>query len=184
MLVLLALLVGLAVGHARGGNLRTILLHRPRRLRLLVTAIGLYTIGVLGGWIWTPLLPTFSALCGFALAYFAWVNQDLRGTRLVAAGFAANSLVLLVNGAVPFSTSAAMRAGIPDVAAATDELNTPTAGAIFPWLGEVIPVAFPLLPQVASPGDIAIAAGIALVVASAMLPAAAPARQQLPQAAS
>lgn len=170
VLVVFTLIAGLAVGFARGGRFRASAMRVPKRVRLLITALGLYTLGVLGSWVWAPLLPTFSALCGFTLAYFAWVNRDLTGARLVALGFAANATVLLINGAVPVSESAAGRAGITDVTNATDGMHVPAADATLSWLGEVIPVAFPLMPQVASPGDIAIAAGLALAVVSAMTP--------------
>lgn len=183
MLIALGLMVGLVIGYARGGRLRTASLRRPKRLRLLLTALALYTLGILGGLAWSPLLSIFTALCGFTLAYFAWVNHQFRGARLVAIGLAGNAFVLLINGGIPVSTSAAARAGVSDPGTVADGMHVPAADAVLPWLGEVIPVAFPLLPQVASPGDLILAAGLALVASSA-LPAPAASTRSAPNRAA
>lgn len=166
MLVVIALVLGVVVGHARGGRLGLLITHQPTRARLLLTALGLYVVGVLASWAWEPLLAVMSALSGLTLAYFAWVNRELDGARLVALGLSTNAIVLLANGAVPVSTSAALRAGLTGIA--FDERHVGTAEATLPWLGKVIPVAFPPLPQVVSPGDVAIAAGLGLVATFGM----------------
>lgn len=173
MLVLVALAAGLAVGYARDGRLRRLLDQPPERSRLLLTALGLVVVGVLAGWAWEPLLAFFSALSGLAIAFYAWINRRFQGALLVAGGFALNALVLLLNGAVPVSEQAADRIGADTTLAASDVV--PTAGATLPWLGKVIPVAFPPSPEVVSAGDVAIAAGLGLVVAAGMTrrPAAA-----------
>lgn len=166
VLVLVAVAAGLAVGYARDGRLRRLLDQPPERSRLLLTALGLVVVGVLAGWAWGPLLAFFSALSGLAIAFYAWINRRFQGALLVAGGFALNALVLLLNGAVPVSEQAADRIGADTTLAASDVV--PTSGATLPWLGKVIPVAFPPSPEVVSAGDVAIAAGLGLVVAAGM----------------
>ncbi|HEU0214413.1 MAG TPA: DUF5317 domain-containing protein [Jiangellaceae bacterium] len=168
-LLLLSLTAGVAIGYARGGSLVGLVRLPLRRNRLLVTALSLYVLGVFGGWAWEPLLGVLSALSWLTVALYAWVNRGIPGAALVAFGLAANGLVLLLNGAVPVSTEAAARAGadrIPVIGTSAREPIGPDTR--LPWLGKTIPVAFPPRPEVVSPGDVAMAAGLALVVSQAM----------------
>lgn len=184
-LVLLALAAGLAAGYARRGRLRRLAAHPPIRSRLILTALGLYALGVAGSWAWEPLLPTLTALCWFTLGFYAWLNRGYHGARLIALGLAANGLVIMLNGAMPISTTAQERAGVaPTVAAGpgngasapagaepAEETGRVTAigdGTTLPFLGKVVPVAFPPRPEVVSPGDIAVAAGCAAALATGM----------------
>ncbi len=164
-LVLLALVAGVVAGFARGGGLARLATLRPRRNRLLVTAIGLHALGVLGGWLWDPLLPMLVGLSWAVLAFYAWVNRPIHGAALLAAGLAANAVVLLANGAMPVSGSAAARAGAdPAVVLETGDHEPIASDSRLPWLGKVVPVAFPPRPEVVSPGDVAVAAGIAVLL--------------------
>jgi hypothetical protein len=169
-LVLLALAGGVMVGFARGGGLAGIFQLPLRRHRLLLTALGLYVLGVLGGWAWEPLLSILAALAWLTIALYAWVNRRVHGAALVAAGLAANGLVLLLNGAVPVSHSAATDAGV-DPAAVVDTAGHEASGpdTLLPWLGKTVPVAFPPHPEVVSPGDVAVAAGLAVMVGLGMV---------------
>jgi hypothetical protein len=169
-LVLLALAGGVMVGFARGGGLAGIFQLPLRRHRLLLTALGLYVLGVLGGWAWEPLLSILAALAWLTIALYAWVNRRVHGAALVAAGLAANGLVLLLNGAVPVSHSAATDAGV-DPAAVVDTAGHEVSGpdTLLPWLGKTVPVAFPPHPEVVSPGDVAVAAGLAVMVGLGMV---------------
>jgi hypothetical protein len=169
-LVLLALAGGVVVGFARGGGLAGIFQLPLRRHRLLLTALGLYVLGVLGGWAWEPLLSILAALAWLTIALYAWVNRRVHGAALVAAGLAANGLVLLLNGAVPVSQSAAKDAGA-DPAAVVDTAGHEAIGpdTLLPWLGKTVPVAFPPHPEVVSPGDVAVAAGLAVMVGLGMV---------------
>jgi hypothetical protein len=137
---------------------------------LLLTALGLYVLGVLGGWAWEPLLSILAALAWLTIALYAWVNRRVHGAALVAAGLAANGLVLLLNGAVPVSHSAATDAGV-DPAAVVDTAGHEASGpdTLLPWLGKTVPVAFPPHPEVVSPGDVAVAAGLAVMVGLGMV---------------
>ena len=171
VLLLLTLAAGTAVGYARHGRLKRLAVDPPTRNRLVLTALGIYALGVLGGWAWQPLLPTLTATCWLVLAFYAWVNRGRRGAQLVALGLAANGLVILLNGGMPVSASAEARAGVEPsagVTEVTDHATVAGTGTTLGWLGKSIPVAFPPSPEVVSPGDIALAAGGAAVLASGM----------------
>ncbi|WP_053203264.1 DUF5317 domain-containing protein [Jiangella muralis] len=170
-LLLLALAAGLAAGYARGGRLRRLGERPPVRSRLILTALGAYAVGVAGSWVWEPLLPAMTALCWCTLAFYAWLNRSYHGARLIALGLAANGLVILLNGGMPVSAPAQQRAGVETtVAERPDEGVVTLAGddTRLPWLGKAIPVAFPPRPEAVSPGDLAVAAGVAAALATAM----------------
>ena len=168
-LVLLALAGGVMFGYARDGRLARLGRLPLRRNRLLLTAISIYVLGVLGGLLWEPLLGILSGLAWLTIAFYAWVNRAVQGFALVAAGLAANGLVLLINAAMPVSVEAAERAGAdPSALLAATERTELGPDTLLPWLGKTVPIAFPPRPEVVSPGDVAVAAGLALAVAAAM----------------
>jgi hypothetical protein len=168
-LVLLAVAAGVVVGYARGGTVGRLATLRPARNRLLLTAIGLHALGVLGGWLWEPLLPALTGLSWTVLGYYAWVNRAIQGAALIAAGLIANAAVMLANGTIPVSADAAARAGtdVAEVVASGNHEIT-SADTRLAWLGKVVPVAFPPRPEVVTPGDVAVAAGLALVVGTGL----------------
>lgn len=174
-LVLLALVAGVVIGYARGGGVGRLLGLRPTRNRLLLTALGLYAVGVLGSFAWESLLPLCAGLFWAVLAYYAWVNRAIPGASLVAAGLAANALVLLVNGHVPVSESAAARAGaVPDDVTAGLLHEPMDDDTRLEALGKSVPVAFPPRPEVISPGDVGVAAGLAVIVSMGLTRRRAP----------
>lgn len=168
-LVIIAVLVGAVAGLARGGGLARVATLRPVRSRLLLTGLGGYAVGVMLALLWSPALAFFAALAMLIWAFYAWLNRSIQGALLIAAGLAANALVLLVNGAIPVSEQAAERAGADLAEAVSPQLNE-TAGqdSNLVWLGKSVPIAFPPRPEVVSPGDLAIAAGFAVVVCMGM----------------
>ncbi|WP_123788360.1 DUF5317 domain-containing protein [Phytoactinopolyspora halophila] len=169
VLVVLALAAGLVVGYAKRGRLHQLADPLPARNRLLFTALGVYVLAVFAGLAWDSALPTLSALSWFIVAYYAWVNRWMPGARLVAFGIATNALVLLLNGAVPVSTDAAARAGVDTTGITTDQNVEPANDSTrLSWLSKNIPVALPMRPEVVSPGDITIAAGLATILATGM----------------
>ena len=173
--MLLAVAGGVVIGFARGGGLAGIVQLPLRRHRLLLTALGLYVLGVLAGAAWEPLLSMLAGLAWLTFAYYAWVNRQVHGAALVAAGLAANGLVLLLNGAVPVSLFAASHAGADPEALVEPADHEPSGpDTLLPWLGKTVPVAFPPRPEVVSPGDVAVAAGLALVVGMGMTRATRP----------
>ena len=177
-LALLAIGAGVMVGYARGGGLARLSTLRPRRNRLLVTAIGLHALGVLAGWLWEPLLPVLVSLSWALLAYYAWMNRPIPGTILIAVGLAANAAVLLANGAMPVSETAAARAGADQAAIlASGDHEPEDSHTRLPWLGKVVPVAFPPRPEVVTPGDVSVAAGIAVLLGMGLTGRREPARR-------
>jgi hypothetical protein len=109
-------------------------------------------------------------------------NARLPGVPLVALGLLLNVVVVGANAAMPVSVSAASRAGISraDLHLARDAMREPTGpDTRLRALGDVVPVALPRRPQVVSPGDVLVAAGIGL-----LLVMAGPRRAQTPRRAA
>jgi hypothetical protein len=101
-----------------------------------------------------------SAVAGLA---FCLRNIRLAGVPLVTLGLFCNALVVLLNGAMPVSVAAAARANVPtgEIASGSDARHSiADAGTTWRWLGDVIPAPLPWRPEVVSPGDALIAAGL------------------------
>ena len=99
-------------------------------------------------------------------------NSRLPGVPLIALGLLLNVVVITVNGAMPVSVSAANRAGLSraDLRLAQDAMRMPaTDDTRLSSLGDVVPVALPRWPQVVSPGDVLVAAGVGLLLVTAGL---------------
>jgi hypothetical protein len=114
----------------------------------LVPELAIWTLGVAFVAINLPVLPTKArmALC------------------LLAVGFTLNTLVTVLNGAMPFSVQAARTAGFSeDVIATSGPLYVAVSDqTMLPVLADVIPV--PLLQKVISIGDVLMFIGIAWLV--------------------
>ena len=167
-LVVVVLLGALAIGVLRGGRLAALgelRLHRPG---LVAAAVAVQVVGALAG---GRLHAVGLALSAVLVAGFLLVNRDRAGLGLVALGLVANALVVVANGAMPVSVAAAARAGVDlqDVAAGLDPRRE-LAGAATRLrpLGDVVPVPLPLRPEVASPGDVLVAAGLGRLVVVAL----------------
>jgi hypothetical protein len=94
------------------------------------------------------------------------------GVPLVTLGLVLNAAVVAANGAMPVSIDAAFRAGVPtgDIAAGLDARHEIAGrGTVWRRLGDVIPVPLPARPEVVSPGDVLVAAGLAELVVVGML---------------
>lgn len=99
-------------------------------------------------------------LATYALAgWFLWLNRDLPGLRLIAAGGALNAAAIAANGGVMPASPAALEAA--GLAAATGFANSDVVpGARLAALGDVIPVPGPeWIANVLSVGDLTIFAG-------------------------
>jgi len=181
-LLVLALLAALVVGWVSSGSLDRLGRLPLRSRRLVVLAFLAQLVGtVVGG----PLHPVgLAASAGLVVAFLAR-NRSIRGTGLIALGLLANALVVGANGAMPVSLHAAARAGVAveDLAAGARH-EVADRGTRLPWLGDVVPVAFPPRPEVVSPGDVLVTAGAAQLVVVGMTrraprpPAARPAAGQ------
>jgi Family of unknown function (DUF5317) len=112
-------------------------------------------------------LAAVALLIGFLLH-----NTRLAGVPLVAVGLLANTVVVLANGAMPVSRWAAAKAGVDlhDIAAGLDARHV-VAGATTSArvLSDVIPVRIPWWPEVVSPGDVLVAAGLGLLLVTGLL---------------
>ena len=144
---------------------------RGRRLVVIAVVAQLPGAGVAEvtgtGWVYAV------GLAVSALAALAFCARNLRvtGVPLVTAGLLLNAVVVGANAAMPVSIAAAARAGvsIDQIAAGNDPRHEIAgAGTHLRPLGDVIPAPLPVLPEVASPGDLLIAAGLAELVVLAM----------------
>jgi hypothetical protein len=165
-LLALALLVALAVGWACNGSLDRLGALPLRSRRLVVLAFAVQLAGTLAG---GPFYPAGLAVSAVLVVAFLARNRSVRGTGLLALGLLANALVVAANGAMPVSTHAAARAGVPLERLADDPRHELADGRTrLPWLADVVPVAFPPRPEVVSPGDVLVAAGAAQLVVAGM----------------
>jgi hypothetical protein len=107
--------------------------------------------------------PAGLAVSAASALVFCFANRKVAGVPLVALGLVLNAVVVARNSAMPVSISAAARAGVSTLTVATgnDPRHT-IAGRGSHWraLGDVIPVPLPVSPEVVSPGDVLVAAGL------------------------
>jgi Family of unknown function (DUF5317) len=162
-----ALAVTLVTG---GGGLGHV---RLRALRLVVAAavVQVGTSVLAPGS--APLRATALVLTAVLVALFVYGNRRVAGTPLIGLGLLLNVMVVAANAAMPVSVDAARRAGItPDALHLEDDAMREPLGAstLLPWLGDVVPVALPWSPQVVSPGDVLVAAGVGLLLVAAQTP--------------
>ncbi len=140
---------------------------RSRGVGLLVVAAAVQVIVAL--WPAAQEWPRLAALAVSALlvALFLAANRRLPGVPLIGLGLLLNAAVVAANGAMPVSLRAAAAAGIrpADVRLEGDGLReTASDGTRWSLLGDTIPVALPRFPQVVSPGDLLVAAGVGLLL--------------------
>lgn len=165
-LVLVVLLCAVLVGRVCGGSLERLGALDLRQRRLVVAALAVQALGtIVGG----PFHAVGLAGSAALVTVFLVANRGVRGTGLVALGLGANALVVALNGAMPVSPEAAVRAGV----ALEPELDTRHVVADdstrLALLGDVVPVHLPLRPEVVSPGDVLVASGLAQLVVVGMV---------------
>ena len=170
VLAVVALLVAVALGYGTGGSLERLGRISLRARRLVWAAVLTQLAGTLVG---GPLYPLGLGVSALLVAAFLARNRGVRGTGLLALGLLSNALVVALNGAMPVSEAAAGRAG----ATTQDILNGSDArheiagpDTRLRRLGDIIPVPAPWRPEVVSPGDVAVAAGLAQLVLLGMRP--------------
>jgi hypothetical protein len=175
-LTIVVLVGAVAVGYALNGTWTGLTTLRLRWRRMVVAAViaqtGGAALGILGvtdarhGYV---LGLATSAMCAAA---FCVGNLRVPGVPLVTLGLAANALVVTLNGAMPVSIVAALRAGVPitEIAAGVDARHDIAGGGtVWRSLGDVIPLPLPLRPEVVSPGDVLVASGLGELVVMGML---------------
>jgi hypothetical protein len=168
VLVLVVAVLALAAAALTGGLALGQL--KLRAIRLLVAAAGLQ----LSTSILLPGSGTARAvaliLTALLVGLFVYGNWAVAGTPLIGLGLLLNIVVITANAAMPVSVHAAARAGLTRVELGldTDAMREPaTSSTRLPWLGDVVPVALPWRPQVVSPGDVLVAAGVGLLLVAA-----------------
>jgi hypothetical protein len=166
--VLVVIMAALLVGYGRGGSLERLGRLPLQRPVLVVAALVFQVLGALaGGWRY----PAGLALSALLAGLFLVLNRTIAGLALVGGGLVLNALVVGLNGAMPVSVDAAGRAGIStqDIISGADPRHElADSGTRLRLIGDVVPVAMPLRPEVVSPGDVLIAAGLAQLVVTAM----------------
>lgn len=168
VLAVVTMLAGVIVGLARGGTLQRLGSLPIRRSGWVWAAAGAQLAGALIG---GPAYPLGLALSAGLVGRFLLANRGIRGTGLLALGLLANAAVVALNGAMPVSLDAAGRAGTTtqDILTGADRRHEiATADTRLPWLGDVIATPWPLRPEVVSPGDVLVAAGLGQLVALGM----------------
>jgi hypothetical protein len=174
-LTIVVLVGAVAVGYALNGTWSGLTTLQLRWRRMVVAAVlaqtGGAAMGILGvadarhGYV---LGLAASAVCAAA---FCLGNLHVPGVPLVTLGLAANALVVTLNGAMPVSIVAALRAGVPitDIAAGFDARHDIAGeGTTWRWLGDVVPLPLPVRPEVVSPGDVLVASGLGELVVMGM----------------
>jgi hypothetical protein len=171
-----ALLVAIVVGWLSGGSLDR-LGTMPMRSRRLV--FGAFVAQALGAIVGGPLYPLGLVVSAGLVGWFLVRNRGIRGTGLVALGLLSNALVVALNGAMPVSVDAAGRAGTTTqhILIGDDPRHElADRHTRLRFLGDVVPVRAPWRPEVVSPGDILVAAGLAQLVLIGMRTGRGPAK--------
>lgn len=162
--VLIVLVLSVAVGRLAGGRVSHLARIELQRTWLVFLAVGvqlaLVAVSASGGHgaAWgRPLL----AASHLAVLAFIAANRRQPGMPLVFVGLALNAIVIIANGAMPVAPEAlAALGGDGTVDPGKHEaLDTSTR---LPVLADVIPV--PFLRSVVSLGDLALAAGVGMLV--------------------
>jgi Family of unknown function (DUF5317) len=154
------------LGFVLGGSVSSLVTLPLRDRWLVVVAVLAQVAGGVAAWGADSSAAYAVGLAASALAAlgFCLRNLRVRGVPLVTLGLLLNALVVGINGAMPVSLAAAARAGtsITSIAAGTDPRHDVAgAGTTLRTLGDVVPIPLPLRPEVASPGDVLVAAGLA-----------------------
>jgi hypothetical protein len=154
------------LGFVLGGSVSSLSTLPLRAPWLILVAVGAQIAGGVAAWAADSSTAYAVGLAASALAGlgFCLRNLHVRGVPLVTLGLLLNAGVVLANGAMPVSTTAAARAGVSttSIAAGSDPRHTLAGNATtLSGLGDIVPVPLPLQPAVASPGDVLVAAGVA-----------------------
>lgn len=191
-MVLAGLVVVAAVllGWLLGGRLRR-LAGLPLRGLWLLAGAGLALVGGAAAAVAAGSAAAYvagSLLATLLTVTFLARNRALYGVPLVTAGLALNAVVAVLNGGMPVSPGAAGAAGlsgqqIADIAAGVDPRHVLAGPAtVLDLLADRIPLRLPLFPEVLSAGDVLVAAGLGLLVVTAMTGVASPSTSPLRRA--
>jgi hypothetical protein len=176
VLAVVALLVAIVIGWLTGGSLDRLGSMSLQSRRMVLVAFGAQALGaIVGG----PLYAVGLVVSAGLVAWFLLRNRGVRGTGLVATGLLCNAIVVGLNGAMPVSVEAASQAGTTTqhILIGDDPRHEiADRHSRLRFLGDVVPVRAPWRPEVVSPGDILVAAGLAQLVLIGMRTGRGPAR--------
>ena len=176
----LGIFVGLLLGLAAGGSLANLASVRLRWIWALSLAVivrflteAALTAGV--DIVETLRVPLLAAAFGILLAGL-WANRSFPGLSIAFVGILSNAVVILVNGGyMPIWLPSLEMAGFQpsDVHSAIHVILPPQLDANFLLhlgpLGDIIPIPFPVIQNVASVGDVFLTAGLAFFLFAATL---------------
>jgi hypothetical protein len=166
LLVLAAVAGGLLIGRLRHGSFARLGALPLRSHRLVLAAVAAQVVGILAPW--QSGYPLGLAVSALLAATFVLRNRGVPGLGLVLAGLVCNVVAVGANEArMPVSLDAAARIGQGAGSLLRDPLHIPASShtrlrVLTDWIPVVSPL--PVGSAVASPGDILIAAGAALLV--------------------
>ncbi len=172
-IIVVCAVMALAAALLAGGHL-TAIDSVPFRIAILLgAALFCQIAGVLLGYVGLPAGPTYAVAClvsAVLLGIVIRIDGGVPGAELLAAGLLLNALVMALYGNMPVSRYAVERAGAPASVATAQRHEPATSATRLRLFAEVIPVPLPLRPEVASVGDLLIAAGLAHLVFGALRP--------------
>jgi hypothetical protein len=168
MLFLLGCLVGLLAGLATGGSLRGLATLRFRWPLLVVVALVIKEAGTAWPLMYVGITPFLYVVSLAALiAWAAWHARQMPGMWLVVAGMASNLLVVLANGAhmpayrgTPLVFEFLRRGPVGQYVLGGPDTRL---GFLADWIGMPGPLGV-IFPQGYSPGDLAVMAGLVIVL--------------------
>jgi MFS family permease len=174
------IIVGLAIGLVAGGSIWNLAAVRLQRLALIAAAvlIRFATEAALAGNIpgaETLRLPLY-ALAYTVLLLGLWPNRTYPGISLAFVGILANGIAITANGGhMPIWEPSLLAAGIglDEVRSSFHVILPPALDAAFliragPF-ADVVPIAFPVIRNVASIGDVFLSAGLAFFLFATVL---------------
>ena len=167
-LTLLAVVVGIAAGLVSGASPLSIGRARPIAG---VLAIAWLVLTAVTRWVEVPQAHAVFIVANVAALMFCAVNVRKLGTGLLLVGVALNTLVIALNGSMPYRVSSVISAGLANSASdfpSTVQSRPERPGDLLMALADVIPVKAGFVHDVLSIGDVLAAFGIAWVVYQAM----------------
>lgn len=173
IILVVAVIAGCAFGVATGGRLSNLGRVRARGMVLIVAVVAGQ---VVAGLVVRPFRAPVILVCCAASVAWCVLNRHQRqllpGMAALAAGLVTNAVVIAVNGGMPVSSGALGRAGLParlDVSVGHLYKHVAMTGrSTLTFLGDIVPLK--VFHMVASPGDVVMLAGLALVAWGATAP--------------
>lgn len=167
---LLTVVVGLAAGIAmsRLTEVGRLDWRPPPRLQWLPVAAAAGVLAVATRWLGDDAWVAATLVVTAALVAVGTVNHAHPGSRLLTAGVLANGLVVVANAGMPVAASAVTAlGGTTQALPASGRHHLLTDASALPWLADTVAVGW--LQVVVSPGDALLAAGGAVIVATAFM---------------